>query len=97
MPLAELVYTIDVDGRPTVTFQARQLREACELCKEEWFRSDLADITSGGSPLYNQASKLKARIATDNESSVYRQMAQAANNYDEVVFAYLVEIDEICE
>jgi hypothetical protein len=36
-----LIYTIDVDGTPTVAFEARQLREVIELCKvDEWMNGE---------------------------------------------------------
>jgi hypothetical protein len=33
LPLG-LIFTIEVDGKPAVAFEARQLREAAELSKE---------------------------------------------------------------
>jgi hypothetical protein len=46
-----LVFTIEVDDKPTLTFEARQLREAAELSKEEWLRADLNTLNSNGIPL----------------------------------------------
>jgi hypothetical protein len=37
-----LIYTILVDGRPVVALEATG-REAVELCREEWFRTELCD------------------------------------------------------
>lgn len=93
--LLGLIYTIEVDGIPTVAFEARQLREASELCKEEWLRSDLASLNSRGSPLYNSASTLKARIANDAERTTYGEMAKQAGVSDDIILAYLVDIDEV--
>jgi hypothetical protein len=36
------VFTIEIDGTPTLTFEARNLREANELCHEKWLKDDLA-------------------------------------------------------
>ena len=47
---AELVYTILVDGKPIVAFEASG-REAAELCKEEWFRAELSALNSNGEPI----------------------------------------------
>jgi len=93
-PLTKNVgYTIEVDGVPTLTVALRQFREAIELCQEEWLRSDLATLRSGGSPLYSETSKLKARIATEAERAAYGDMAREAPVSDDILFAYLVEID----
>ena len=45
--LPALTYTILVDGKPVVALEARG-REAAELCREEWFRSDLCALSSNG-------------------------------------------------
>jgi hypothetical protein len=90
-----LIFTIEVDGRPTVTFEARQLREAAELSKEEWLRADLNALSSNGVPLCRIGSKLKARTANEVEREVYREAVKEAMASDEIVLAYLVELDGI--
>ena len=50
--MAILVFTLDVDGRPTLTFEAGSTRAARELCNEEWLRGDLSARRSNGSPLW---------------------------------------------
>jgi hypothetical protein len=65
-----LVFMIEVDGKPTLTFEARQLREAAELSKEEWLRADLNTLYSNGIPLCGIGSKLKARTATRPERQI---------------------------
>ena len=67
-----LIFTIEVDGKPTVSFEARQLREASELCQEAWFRSDLNALTSNGEPVCRIGAKLRARIANESERARYR-------------------------
>ena len=90
-----LIFTIDVDGRPTVSFEARQLREASELCKEEWFRSDLNALTSNGEPVCKLGAKLKARIADEGERAKYREASQEVGASDDIVMVYLVELDVV--
>ena len=36
MSKTRLIYTVEVDGKPTVTFEGHA-KEAAELCKESWF------------------------------------------------------------
>jgi hypothetical protein len=90
-----LIFTIDVDGKPTIAFEANKLREAAELCNEEWFRADLNTLSSNGVPLCGIGSKLRARIANEPERDVYRKAAQVAKASDDIVFAYLLELDGI--
>jgi hypothetical protein len=90
-----LIFTIEVDGKPTLTFEARQLREAAELSKEEWLRADLNTLNSNGIPLCGIGSKLKARIATEPERQIYREAVKGAKESDDIVLAYLVELDGI--
>jgi hypothetical protein len=88
-----LVFTIEVDGKPTVTFEARQLREAAELCQEDWLRADLNTLSSNGVPLCGIGSKLRARMANELERTVYQKAAQQVAPTDDVLLAYLVELD----
>ncbi len=88
-----LIFTIEVDGRPTVSFEARNLREASGLCQEEWFRSDLNALSSNGEPVCKLGAKLKARIANETERAKYRDGAQEVEASDDIVMVYLAELD----
>ena len=90
-----LIFTIEIDGKPTIAFEVRQLREAAELCKEEWLRADLNTLSSNGVPLCRIGSKLRARIANERERATYQEAAQSAQPIDEMLFAYLVELDGV--
>jgi hypothetical protein len=52
------VFTIDVGDTPTVTFEAQNLREARELCHEQWLQDDLTGARSGGAPFWDGRAKL---------------------------------------
>jgi hypothetical protein len=90
-----VIFTIEVDGKPAVAFEARQLREAAELSKEAWFRADLNSVISNGVPLCAVGSKLKARIANEAEREIYRAVAEVTEASDDILFVYLVELDGI--
>ena len=92
-PALGLIFTIEVDGRPTVVFEARQLREAAELGKEEWFRDELTTLISNGEPICGIGSKIKARGATEIERGRYREACQDALVSDDLLLVYLVELD----
>jgi hypothetical protein len=44
------VFTWEVDGRPTLSFEARRTREAQEICKESWLRGDLIVLRADEAP-----------------------------------------------
>jgi hypothetical protein len=67
------LFTIDVDGKPTVVFPASAWREAQELGREEWFKADLSLQMSHGAPLANAASKLRPRLASLDEVAAFEQ------------------------
>jgi hypothetical protein len=88
-----LIFTIEVDGTPTVAFEARKLREAAELCAEEWLREDMRDLRSDGVPLCTVASKFRARTADVAERALYREGASAVRPSDDILLVYLVDLD----
>jgi hypothetical protein len=65
------IFTIEIAGTPTLTFEAQNLREAHELCHEEWLKEDLAQAKSEGAPLWDGKAKLRARIALPDESALF--------------------------
>jgi hypothetical protein len=92
-PPLGLIFTVEVNGKPAVVFEARQLREAAELCNEEWFRADLTTLISNGEPICGIGSKLRARIANEAERVRYQEGSQATEASDDILLVYLVEID----
>jgi hypothetical protein len=87
------VFTLEVDGRPTLSFEARRTREAQEICKESWLRNDLILLRSEGAPVFTDQSKLSVRLATDEEAVIYERAAEVAKPSDDMVLAYLIELD----
>jgi hypothetical protein len=88
------VFALEIGGKPVLTFEAKNLREAHELCREHWLREDFTRLTSNGVPLWDGAAHLRARYASDHEKIFYREAAKGAESpLDELVLAYLVELD----
>ena len=87
------VFTVDVGGRPTLSFEAKNLREAWEICHEEWLKADLARICSNGVPLWDGKARLRSRYAAEAETAIYRQAAQEGQTPGDLILAYLVELD----
>ncbi|MCK1284307.1 hypothetical protein IVB41_10275 [Bradyrhizobium sp. 44] len=86
------VFAMDVDGKATFAFEAKNFREAFELCKEDWVRDDLTTITSNGLPLCSSTAKMTVRRADEAEIVIYRNAADKAQAED-LVLAYLVDLD----
>ena len=57
------IFTIEIGGKPTLAFEAKNLREAHELCHEQWLKIDLAEAICDGVPLWDGKAKLRARMA----------------------------------
>lgn len=87
-----VVFAMDVDGKATFAFEAKNFREAFELCKEAWVRDDLTTITSNGLPLCSSTAKLTVRRADEAEIVIYRNAAIQAQTED-LILAYLVDLD----
>jgi hypothetical protein len=88
------LFALDVDGKPTIAFEAQNLMEARELSRELWLRADLSSQKSNGIPLCNANSKLSARRASSEEATLFGQARGAARPSDELVLCYLVELDD---
>jgi hypothetical protein len=87
------VFTLEVDNRPTLAFEANRTREAQKICKGAWLRDDLIALSSGGVPICGDRSKLSVRPATDEEVVIYEQAAEVAKPSDDMVLAFLMELD----
>jgi hypothetical protein len=44
------IFTIEIGDTPTLMFEAQSMREAQELCHEQWLKDDLAEAKSDGAP-----------------------------------------------
>jgi hypothetical protein len=87
------VFTLEVDGRPTLAFEASGTRDAQQICKESWLVDDLTVLRSAGVPLYTTLSKLAVRVATAEEELIFGQAADVAKPSDDMLLAFLVELD----
>jgi len=87
------IFTIEIGDTPTLTFEAQNLREAHELCHEQWLKDDLAEAKSGGVPLWDGKAKLRARIALPDESALFAEANNNGQPSDGLMLVYLVEPD----
>ena len=88
------IFTLGIGGRPILTFEAKNLREARELCREQWLREDVARLRSNGIPLWDGSAALRSRTSSEAECEVYREAAKSVEaGADGLLLAYLVELD----
>ena len=88
------IFTIEVDGKPTVAFEASSWSEAQKLSREEWFRADLSVQISAGAPLSTSTSNYRARYALPPEVARFEQRRNALGRPpDDLELVYLVELD----
>jgi hypothetical protein len=91
--LAAHIFTLYAGDTPTVTFEAQNLREAHELCHEQWLQDDLAEARCGGVPLWDGKAKLRVRSALPDETALFAAAKDAGQPSDGLMFVYLVELD----
>lgn len=87
------VFTLEVDGVPVLAFEAGTAAQAKQLCKEAWLKDDLTLLKSSGAPLSTDQSKLSVRPATAAEAIVFGQAAEITKPSEDLLLAYLVELD----
>lgn len=88
-------FTLCVDGKATLAFSASTMREAQELCKEGWLRSDLCALTCQDQALCTPGSKLTVRPAQPDEERVYQQSADPES--EDLSLVYLVQLDGVSD
>src|SRR3954451_3695277 len=74
------VFVMNVDGKATFAFEAKNFPEAFELCKEDWVREDLITMTSNGVPLCSSTAGERISRTDRNRSmsDVFDDQAAAA-------------------
>jgi hypothetical protein len=87
------VFTIEINGRPTLALQAKRHKDAERLCEHGQLRTQLSTVTSHGAPLCDASAKIKIRLATAEEAVLYRQATQSTEPSSDTNVVYLVDLD----
>jgi hypothetical protein len=87
------IFTIEIGDTPTLVFEAQNLREAHELCHEQWLKGDLTEAKSDGVPLWDGKAKLRARMAMPDEIALFAEAKNSGEPSDGLMLVYLVELD----
>ena len=89
------IWTLEVDGKPTLAFKAWKYREANELCHEDWLRVELGLQKLNGVPLCRADSDLRIRLARPAETVLYRRTVEANHSSDDSNLVYLIKLDDV--
>jgi hypothetical protein len=87
------IFTIEIGDTPILTFEAQNLREAQELCHEQWLKDELAEAKSDGAPLWDGNANLRARMARLDESALFAEAKNNGQTSDGLMLVYLVKLD----
>ena len=87
------IFTIEIGDTPTLTFEVQNLREAQELCHEQWLKDELAEAKSDGALLWDGNANLRARMARLDESALFAEVNKNGQPSDGLMRVCLVELD----
>jgi len=89
------VFVLDVDRRPTLAFEAVDLAEAQDICRDADLRTDLIALTSNGAPICAPNSALVPRLAAQGEIAAFRHAVGQAPASDMPTMTFLIKIDGV--
>jgi hypothetical protein len=87
------VFTLEINGTPTVSLQARRYCEARHFFQKERLRADLTAATSHGVPSCDAGAKMRVRLATFTEADLYRKATKSFPSTKKFAVMYLVDRD----
>jgi hypothetical protein len=89
------IFTLEINSKPTLVFEAKGITEACEICLDAELRLDLSALTSDGVPIYTGDAMLAPRPASQTEIAAFKRAVELAPTSDEPTMAFLVKIDGV--
>lgn len=90
----DAVFVLEANGVALVAFAALNSLEARAIRYQEWFQQDLYKLKSNGVPIWDGVTKLVARRAAGEELARYEQAARDVGPSDDLVMAFLIELDD---
>ena len=84
------IFALDIDGKPTLVFDAASIEEAGEMCRDDTLRADLSTMTAQGMPICAARSRLDVRLASSTEVSAFEYAVKRA---PPSTMAFLVKVD----
>ena len=87
------IFTVEVDGKATLAFEAKRYSEAEAICGNEGLRAKLTLLKSGDVPICGGNALLDVRLAHPDEAAFYKQAIGASQSTSDLMLVYLVEVD----
>lgn len=89
------IFTLDINGTPTLALQAQDIEFARGMCAVPDFRLDLHEITSNGVPVCPVDSVFGLRPATEKEVAAFERAVGLAPAADDFTFVMLIKVDRV--
>ena len=89
------IFTLEINGKPTLVFEASDAEEARRICIDPDFGADLTSLTSAGIPICSRDATLTPRPAQQDEIAVFRRAIERAPAAEEPTMVFLVKIDGV--
>lgn len=93
MPMTQRIFALDINGTPTLCFNATDANEAIGICSLDEFRADLMALSSGGVAICDAVSVFAVRAASEEEIVVFDRATANEPADGAPVFAFLVGVD----
>jgi hypothetical protein len=89
------IFTLEIDGKPVLVFEATGLAQAREIGLDVDLRTDLSALTSEGIPICAEGATPAARPAVQTEIAAFKRAVELAPASHEPTMAFLIKIDGI--
>jgi len=89
------IFTLEINGKPTLVFEAMGFAEADEISRDTELRLDLSSLTTDGIPILTEHAPLIPRPAVQAEIAAFKRAVELAPTSDEPTMAFLIKIDGI--
>jgi hypothetical protein len=89
------VFILEIDGRPTLAFDAPNADVAQAVSMDDILRSDLGSMTAEGKALCGTLSTLRSRFALPSEVAVFEHARRRSMPSDDPIMVFLIKVDRI--
>lgn len=89
------IFTLEIDGEPTLAFEATTFAKACEIGLDPELKLDLGALTCDGIPIYTEGATLVSRPAVQAEIAAFKRAVKLASTSAEPTIVFLIRIDGV--
>ncbi|KRR14827.1 hypothetical protein CQ12_28585 [Bradyrhizobium jicamae] len=87
------IFVLEIEGRPTLAFEARDRTEALQIGRDAGLRMNLMEFTSKGVSICSSESTFNIRLARQTEIEVFKNAIEVAPKCDQPTMTFLIGID----